>query len=333
MDPFTHLLLAYLITFGIFGPSGLQYVVAGALAGALPDADVIFFPLSRWVPLLRHRGISHSILGVTVIAALGTWLVPLAIGHFFGPGFAAGAPGYYFLAMEAGGLSHILLDALDHWSVPVFAPFSQVEYHFDADRIVNVGAMTFTVVSYGLMLYERGRVPLWFWEVTAWTLLALAATYFAVRLTGRWRAGRVARRDGYTDLVPQANPFIFLLVHEELTPERAEVRFAPYHLLRGYLKEPRTLSVSKGSPGPLPVRDASEALERSYGPALEQAWALGETHHFGEVVASGTEYEVFWYSLEFSFFGRSAGAVAWVDAATGKVRTRSVWRAPPRPFW
>src|SRR5208337_5545527 len=69
MDPFSHLLLGYLLGFGLWGPSGLPYVVAAAVGGALPDADVALFPLSDRFPLLRHRGISHSIVGVTLIAA------------------------------------------------------------------------------------------------------------------------------------------------------------------------------------------------------------------------------------------------------------------------
>src|SRR5579871_6844658 len=104
MDPFSHMLLAYLLSFGAFGPGGLQYVVAGAFAGALPDLDVVFLPVSRYVPLLRHRGISHSLLGVTVLAVVGTFVVPRGIAWAFGSAFAVGAPWAYFVALELGAL-------------------------------------------------------------------------------------------------------------------------------------------------------------------------------------------------------------------------------------
>jgi len=328
MDPFTHILAGYLITFGIAGPANLQYVVAGAVAGGLPDADVVLFPLSRRFPLLRHRGLSHSIVGVTVVALVGAFAVPPALGSVFGASFAAGSPLYFFLAMEAGGLSHILLDAFDHFAVPVFAPFSRHEYHFDADRIVNVGTMAFTVVSYTLMLYERGRAPLWVWQTTAWALLAVGGAYVATRLAGRSVAERARKREGFTDVVPQSNPLVFLFVDERRTETGSTIRMAKYHLFRGVFGPIRVLSIPGVGPTTGPVGSAQEAVARSYEPAVRSSWVLGETHHFAEVRSLMGCYEVFWYSLEFAFWGRASGIVARVDASSGQVETRSTWRDP-----
>jgi membrane-bound metal-dependent hydrolase YbcI (DUF457 family) len=331
MDPFTHFLLGYLITFAVWGPGQLQYVIAGALAGGLPDADVIFFPLSRRFPSLRHRGMSHSILGVTVIAGAGTFLVPPLLGWVFGDGYGAGSPVFFFLALEFGGLSHVLLDALDHWSIPAFAPFSKREYHLDADRIVNLGAMVFTVVSYSLLIYERGRAPVWVWAATSWVLLGAALLYISVRLVARWRAGVACRREGYSSVVPQANPLVFLLVDEKREGTGVTLRFGRYHFLRGFRYPPQALELSDPPGGAGPVRDGHDALERSYGPSLKESWVLGETLHFGEVRGLTSSYEVFWYSLEFTWFGRAAGVLASVDAVTGEIRTKSLWRAPGQP--
>jgi membrane-bound metal-dependent hydrolase YbcI (DUF457 family) len=330
MDPFSHMLLAYLLNFGAFGPGGLQYVVAGAFAGALPDLDVVFVPISKYVPLLRHRGISHSLVGVTVLAIVGTFLVPRGIAWAFGAAFANGVPWAYFVALEIGGLSHVLLDAMDHWSVPIFAPFSATEYHFDADRIVNVGAMSFTVISYGLMLYERGRVPLILWEATTWVLLVLAVVYFVVRLTGRWRIEIVRRREGFTDVIPQANPLTFLLVDERTTPDGEIVRYATYRFLHGFVAPPRVLELPRHEAAPGPVASADDAIRRSYLPALGRSWVLGETHHFAEATAAPGGYQVFWHSLEMTFWGRAAGVVVRVDAASGAVELETAWRVPGR---
>lgn len=328
MDPFTHFLLAYLLNFSLFGTGGLQYVTAGALAGGLPDADVVFYPISRRFPLLRHRGISHSIVGVTVIAAVGTLVVPWLLAWIFGAAFAVGSPLIYFVALEIGGLSHVFLDALDHWSVPIFAPFSEHEYHFDADRIFNLGAMIFTVVAYAAMLYERGRTPLWVWQFTAWILLGLALIYFAVRLTARWRAGIVQRREGFTDVIPQVSPFVFLLVEERTSPEGRTMRYAPYHLLRGFVTPPKQLFLPSRPAAEGPVHDSADAVQRSYAPSLKESWVLGETHHFAEVRQRPGGYDVHWYSLEMVAFGRAGGVIAAVDAATGAVVAKSSWRAP-----
>ena len=332
MDPFSHLLLGYLLGFGVWGPGGLQYVVAAAVAGALPDLDVALYPLSRRFPLLRHRGVSHSIFGVTVIAVVGCFVIPPSLAWGLGPAFGQGSLLSYFAALEIGGLSHVFLDSLDHWSVPIFAPFSPVEYHFDVDRIVNVGSMTFTVIAYVTMIYERGRVPVAVWAATTWIFLGLALFYFAIRILGRWSAGVVQRREGYTAVIPQGNPLVFVFFGEKRTPEGLQLRTARYHLLRGFATPPRVMDLSSSLPAAQSVHDVPVALARSYPVALASSWMLGETHHFAEVRASPDHFDVFWYSLEVNFWGRAAGVLARVETETGEITTRNRWRSPTAPF-
>jgi hypothetical protein len=329
MDPFSHLLLGYLLGFGLFGVQGLQYVVAAAVAGALPDADIAFFPLSRRFPLLRHRGISHSIVGVTLIAVAGTWVVPWALAQAFGVGFASGSPWAYFVALEVGGLSHVLLDAMDHWSVPIFAPFREREYSFDADRIANVGGMAFTVVAYAALLEEKGRAPIWLWQLTSWVLLLAVLVYFAVRLGTRWWVESARRTGGYTSVVPQANPFRFLLYDERSsTAGVREMRYTVHDLLRGASATVRTVEALVAQPPPGPVTSSAQAIRASYAACETRSWFLQETNRFAVAKAVPGGFEVFWYSLELSFWGRSAGVVAQVDGATGAIVAEPRWRRP-----
>jgi len=331
MDPFSHFLLGYLLGFGIWGPNGLQYVVAAAIAGGLPDADVALFPLSRRFPLLRHRGISHSIVGVTILAGAGTFVVPWALGLAFGTAFAAGVGWAYFVSLEVGGLSHVLLDAMDHWSVPIFAPFSAREYGFDADRIANFGAMSFTVAAYATMLYERGRVPLWAWELTAWVLLAAVALFFTIRLGARWWIEGPRKKGGYTSVIPQVNPFSFLLYTEvAVSPGVLEMRFARYDLLRGRLGLGGSVKGFVDDSLVRPIQGAAEAVGASYQAALKKSWFLGETNRFAKARPTENGFEVFWYSLELTFWGRAAGVLANVDSSSGDVVVRSAWRNPNR---
>jgi len=331
MDPFSHILLGYLLGFGIWGPNGLQYVVAAAVAGGLPDADVALYPLSHRFPLLRHRGISHSIVGVTILAGVGTFVVPWALGLAFGSAFASGVPWAYFVSLEVGGLSHVLLDAMDHWSVPIFAPFSDREYGFDADRIANFGAMSFTVAAYAAMLYERARVPLWAWELTTWILLAAVVAFFAIRLGTRWWIEGPRKKGGYTSVVPQVNPFSFLLYAEEkVAPGVLEMRFARYDLLRGRLRPGGSVRGFEDDSNPRHIQDAADATGASYKAALKKSWFLGETDRFAKSRPTEFGFEVFWYSLELTFWGRAAGVLANVESSTGAVTVRSAWRNPDR---
>jgi len=331
MDPFSHFLLGYLLGFGIWGPNGLQYVVAAAVAGGLPDADVALFPLARRFPLLRHRGISHSILGVTILAGVGTIVVPWALGLAFGTAFATGAPWAYFLSLEVGGLSHVLLDAMDHWSVPIFAPFLDREYGFDADRIANFGAMSFTVVAYATMLHERGRAPLWMWELTAWILLAAVVAFFAIRLGTRWWVEGPRKRGHYTSVIPQVNPFAFLLYTEEsIAPGLLEMRFARYDLLRGRLHSGGSVQGHVDDSVERHVQSATDAIGASYAAALKKSWFLNETNRFAKARRTENGFEVFWYSLELTFWGRAAGVLASVEPLSGNITVRTAWRNPNR---
>jgi membrane-bound metal-dependent hydrolase YbcI (DUF457 family) len=332
MDPFSHLLLGYLIGFGLWGPAGIQYAVAAAIGGALPDADIALYPLSQRFPLLRHRGISHSILGVSVIAAVGCLLVPRAMAWGLGPNYSNGPVVAYFVALEVGGLSHVFLDSLDHWSVPIFAPFSPTEYKFDVDRIMNLGSMAFTVLAYGSLLYERGRVPVAMWTLTTYLLLTAVVAYFVIRILGRWRAGIAQRRRGYTAVIPQANPLAFVFFRERQSEGRRTIEFMPYHLLRGPDAPARAAEVSLTPPGALPIADAAQALAQSYSSAFAASWILGETHPFAEVRAVRGGFDVFWYSLEMSFWGRAAGVLTHVHSSTGAVTTENRWRVPSRAF-
>jgi membrane-bound metal-dependent hydrolase YbcI (DUF457 family) len=330
VDPFSHLLLAYLLGFGVFGVHGLQYVVAAAFAGAIPDADVVFYPLSSRFPLLRHRGISHSIVGVTGIAVVGAFVVPPMLTWAFGAGFGSGAFGFFFIALEIGGLSHVLLDAMDHWSVPIFAPLSKHEYHFDADRIMNFGAVSFTVFSYGILIYERGRVALWIWEGTTYLLLLATGVYFVVRLVSRWRAGLAQKRLGFDHVIPQSNPLEFVFDARSESEGELRLSVARYHLRSGDLTARDSLVVPLAHPASPSVATRLDALARSYIPSVHASWILEETRHFGTARPTAAGFEVFWYSLEMSFFGRAAGVVAHVDRETGAVSTRTAWRNPSR---
>lgn len=329
MDPFSHLLLGYLLGFGLFGVNGLQYVVAAAVAGALPDADIVFFPIARRIPGLRHRGISHSLVGVTVIALVGTWLIPLSFAQAFGSGFASGNGFAYFVALEIGGLSHVLLDAMDHWSVPIFAPFLNREYSFDADRIANFGAMAFTVIAYAALLDERGRAPIWLWQLTSEVLLVGVLAFFGVRLGTRWWVEGPRKAGGYSSVIPQVNPFRFVLYSERsLDNGSQELRYAAYSLLGRISGPPRVVEAFPTEPTPGPVSSPAEAIRVSYPACAAKSWFLKETNHFAAAKSVAGGFDVFWYTLELSFWGRFSGVVAHVEASTGAVHPEAHWRRP-----
>ncbi len=300
MDLFTHVLVAYLVTFGVVGfqPS---YLAAGALAGGLPDADALFFPLAKRFPILRHHGITHSLLGVTIVAV---------VGAFVGPILAPGSPYIYFAVMMIGGICHILQDGFTNFAVPPLLPFSKQLLHLDADRAINFVTMAVSIASFYLLLgVERNHVAFAWYLLTVYLLMAFFAAYFAIRIVGRAVVGRkVGTPEGYSAVVPTGNPFRWVLLSEEASGGRVRTRWATYAFGRGIVDGPHEVEAPleppshTGSP-----TSAREALDWSYGLARRASDVIASTYHFGEAFLDAAgEWVAVWYSLEFTAFGRAS---------------------------
>jgi membrane-bound metal-dependent hydrolase YbcI (DUF457 family) len=322
VDLFSHVLVAYLVTAGLVGLQP-QYLAAGALAGGLPDADALFFPLSRRFPLLRHHGITHSVFGVSVVAIAGAFLAPLVL---------PGSPLIYFVVMEAGGLAHILQDGFTQFSVPPLAPFSDKRLQMDADRAINFLTLAVSVIGFYLLLgVERGHVAFEIYYLTLWGLAGFFIVYFGIRLAGRLAIGRVLRSLGqFHQPVPTGNPFVWLILNEVNQGGRVRTSWARYVLGRGIVEGPFTVdgpiepTAHEGTP-----TSEKEALEWSYPLARRASSVIESTYHFGEAFPEGTGgWVAFWYSLEFSAFGRSAAVRVRFPPSGGPAEVKSTFYRP-----
>jgi inner membrane protein len=107
-------------------PPQRRVCLAAAACAALPDIDVISWPLHiSNASLFAHRAITHSI----AFALLGTLL---ATRLFFGGPDWAPSRARIGVILGLALLSHACLDALTTYSVGVefFAPFSQQRFRF-----------------------------------------------------------------------------------------------------------------------------------------------------------------------------------------------------------
>ena len=322
MDLFTHVLVAYLVTFGIVGfqPS---YLAAGALAGGLPDADAFFFPLARRFPILRHHGITHSLFGVTVVAVTGALIGPL---------LAPGSPIVYFLVMEAGGICHILQDGFTHFSVPPLLPFSDARLELDADRAINFLTLAVSIGSFYLLLgVERNHVAFAWYLLTVYGLMAFYGAYFVVRLSGRLLVGHRLRTLGDFDhVVPTGNPFVWLLLSERADGGRQRTTWARYVFGRGIVAGPYSVAADLEPTAHAGVpRTGDEALEWAYPLARHASSVLESTYHFGEAFAEPAGgWTAVWYSLEFTLLGRSPGVRVRFPADGGPAEVRRAFYRP-----
>ncbi|MGB6500037.1 MAG: metal-dependent hydrolase [Thermoplasmata archaeon] len=325
MDLFTHVVFAYLLSFVIWGPAAPQYIAAGALAGGLPDGDALLFPLARRFPILEHHGITHSIVGVTIVAAVGSFLLPYL------PFFPHASTFLYFVAMEIGGLSHVFLDGFTHFAVLPLLPFSLRKLRLDADVAINVFMLSLTALTLVTLILERGHVPFSVWVETTWILTGIYGAYLLLRGVARWRAGMVRRRERFSTVSPTTNPQTWLLLDQEDSAERYRVRFRRYRFGETRPGPERSFEVAKVPPAVGPVGSEREALERTYLPAMEKNRWLALRAHAGEAVENGPVYNVLWYIVEMAGSGRSFGVHGTIDRATGQMELHSGMTRPSHP--
>ena len=135
-----------------------RYWVTVAIIAALPDLDVVVYPLGLNAPnILGHRGITHSLPFAAVFAALVVRLV------FRSPAWRpvwVRLWAVLFVAMA----SHGVLDALTNGGqgIAFFAPFSDARWHFPWQpiRVSPIGVGAFLSID-GLRVLQNELVSVW----------------------------------------------------------------------------------------------------------------------------------------------------------------------------
>ena len=135
-----------------------RYWVTLAVMGALPDLDVVVYPLGLNAPhILGHRGITHSLAFAAVFAALVVRVL------FRDRGWRSAWPRLWVVFFAAMA-SHGVLDAMTNGGqgIAFLAPFSDARWHFPWQPIlvspIGVGAF---FSSYGLQVLQNEIVWLW----------------------------------------------------------------------------------------------------------------------------------------------------------------------------
>ena len=135
-----------------------RYWVTVAILGALPDLDVVIYPMGLNAPhVLGHRGITHSLAFAAVFAALVVRLV-------FRDQKWRGAWLRLWVVFFAALASHAVLDGLTNGGqgIAFFAPFSDARFHFPwrPIRVSPIGLTAFFSVE-GLRVLRNEIVWLW----------------------------------------------------------------------------------------------------------------------------------------------------------------------------
>lgn len=193
MDNLTHTLLGLALA---KTPLGRVAPTAGAalvIGSNLPDVDAV---VTLWggkeAYLLHHRGITHSIFGIVVqaalLAALLSWFERWWI---LDPRARRGVPrGGHFVAALVGLVSHLALDALNAYGVRPWLPFSDARFFGDLCFIVD----PWLWLLFGGVAAAAGHRTIrgsfgWLALVGATTIVVVAAPRSTDFLKGAWPVG------------------------------------------------------------------------------------------------------------------------------------------------
>jgi inner membrane protein len=177
VDPLTHALAGAAVGWAAGGGRiGRRALVVGAVAGLLPDLDVLV--RSADDPLFaieHHRGFTHSLAFVPIGGCIAALL--------------AGRRGQRRASIAAGilaYLSHPLLDAATTYGTQLFRPFSRMRIGLD---IISIVDPVFTLIVLAACVAAfRGRTRI------VHAALALTLAWLSLGFVQRERASAVQRR-------------------------------------------------------------------------------------------------------------------------------------------
>ena len=225
MDPFSQAALGAVVGQAA-GHARLGYraAVVGALAGALPDIDVLFSLGGDYFDQLRlHRGITHSLLFVALagplLGAAAWWLEGRRRAAAADPGGGRLSP--WLRVATLALLSHPLLDLLTPYGTQLLLPFSDARLAVNAMPIID--PLYTLILAAGLLAAGR----LWRAQATriAVISLALSCAYLGygayLNDAARREATRQLAAAGVTDARVAAFPTI-LQVHYRRVVARTE---------------------------------------------------------------------------------------------------------------
>ena len=180
MDSITQAVLGASIQGALLGRwQGRRALLYGAMLGTLPDLDVIIDYGDAVADMTYHRGFSHSLLVLSILAVLFTtlarWLRP-------NPAYSTRR---LFLAIWLALITHPLLDAFTSYGTQLFWPLQTPPVAWSSvfiiDPLYTVPLLVAVIV--GLVRGLRDK-PQWL----AITALGLSSVYLASTLAGKWMA-------------------------------------------------------------------------------------------------------------------------------------------------
>lgn len=180
MDSITQALLGASVQASLLGRwQGRKSLVYGAMLGTLPDLDVLIDFGDAVANTTYHRGFSHSLFVLSVVAVVLAWLIRRIRPQ---PDYSAMR---LFLTLWLVLITHVTLDAFTTYGTQLFWPLTSAPVAWSSVFIIDplYSLPLLLAVLVGAIAGFRGRATRW---VTA--ALALSTLYLGFTLAGKQMA-------------------------------------------------------------------------------------------------------------------------------------------------
>jgi len=160
MEPVTHFLTGACIGRAGFNRKSAYATLAATLAAEAADLDIFWEWRGPVEELQHHRGITHTLLGAPMVAAVtvgAVWLLSRWSRRRRGAGGQRIHWGWLYAAALTAALSHLLLDWTNNYGLRPFFPFNPRWY---------AGSFVFIVEPVELALLALALVMPWLLELT-----------------------------------------------------------------------------------------------------------------------------------------------------------------------
>ena len=198
MDSLTQATLGAAVGEAVLGrKAGWRAPLWGAIAGTLPDLDIVAYPLLDEVARLSwHRGPSHAFFYLTLAAPLIAWGVSRIHKNI-------GTWRQWTLLIYLGLITHVLLDAFTVYGTQLFLPFSRVPVAWNSIAIIDPLYTLPLLVAVIVALIMRRQSPRR--RIAIWLGLGLSTAYLLATVGIKVHVDSVAEQ---------------ALVKEDIAPKR-----------------------------------------------------------------------------------------------------------------
>jgi inner membrane protein len=185
MDSLTQIVLGASVGELVCGKKiGNKAIVWGAIAGTIPDLDILASPMQDLVQQLSfHRSITHSILFCIVMSPIFGWLL-----HKIYRREKATFSDWSWLFFW-GFSTHALLDSFTTWGTQIFWPFSTYPVAFHNIFVIDpLYTLPFLLCTVAVMFYKRTNPSRAKWNRAG---LIISTTYMLITISNKLYANAV----------------------------------------------------------------------------------------------------------------------------------------------